>query len=171
MPDFDDAADLLAAGPPIEDEGLTTDEQLAAAVVVDAQDDPPPPGLSWLFDMGSDRFVLHGGRPQETRGEQTLIQWIDKFLHTQKGGLPVHPAWFGLTDPSALFGRPVSELSVAELLDDLQDMTNHPNIADVVDVQLITDPLDDAAWLDLTVLSDPPSEDVGVFNVRMRVGQ
>jgi hypothetical protein len=170
MAEFDDALDLIAAGPPVQDEGLTTDAGLASAVVVDVNTVPPPLGRSWLFDMGQERFALHGGRPQETRGTDTLVQWIDKFLHTQKGALPVHPPWFGLTDPYSIFGRPVGELSLADLLRDLEDMTNHPNIADVVDAQLVTNPIDDAAWLEIRVLTDPPSEDVELLTVQMRVG-
>lgn len=170
MPEFDDTLDLLPAGPQVQDDGLVTDEDLQAAVAIGADEVPAPLGVSWLFDMGAERFVLHGGRPQQTRGTATLIAWIDKFLHTQKGALPVHPVWFGMTDPYGIFGRPVRELSAQALLADMQDMTNHPNIADVVDVSLVTAEDDDAAWLEVQVLTDPPTEDVGVMTVRVPVG-
>lgn len=170
MAEFDDTLDLLAAGPEVVDDGLVTDEDLQSAVTIGEDETPPPLGVSWLYDMGAERFVLHGGRPQQTRGEATLIGWIDKFLHTQKGALPVHPSWFGMTDPYGIFGRPVRELSAQALLVDMKDMTNHPNIADVVDVELVTSDEDDAAWLEVQVLTDPPTEDVGVMTVRFPVG-
>lgn len=168
MPDFDDALDLLGAGPEVADEDGLAAENLP--VTLDSEGDPPPPGRSWLFDMGSDRFVLHGSRPQETSGAATLIGWIDKYLHTQRGALPVHPDWFGMPDPLAIFGGPVSELSEAELLDGMQNMTNHPNIAEVTDARLTVDPLDEAALLEVEVLTDPPSEDVSLLTLTMKVG-
>lgn len=169
MPEFDENLDLLPAGPLPEEDGLALEDDPSAVALVEQQD-PAPLGRSWAFDMGAERFQLHGARPQETRGLATLLGWVDKFLHTEKGALTIHPPWFGLTDPYSLFGRPVMELSTGDLMRDLQDMTNHPNIADVVDVELITDPLDDAATLEVTILTEPPPEEAELLSLRLRVG-
>jgi hypothetical protein len=67
MAELPDTPDLLPAGPEVDDDGLVQ-EDLPPVDVLDA-DEPAPPGRSWLFDMGTERFVLHGGRPQETRGD------------------------------------------------------------------------------------------------------
>lgn len=169
MPDIDENLDLLPAGPEPDDDGLALEND-PSAVSLTEDVDPAPLGRSWAFDMGSDRFLLHGARPQETRGLATLLGWIDKYLHTQKGALPIHPSWFGMTDPYSLFGMPVAELSVGDLQRDLDGMTNHPNIAGVTDVDLITDPLDEAATLELSILTDPPAEDAELLTLRVRVG-
>jgi hypothetical protein len=168
MAELPDTPDLLPAGPEVDDDGLVQ-EDLPPVDVLDA-DEPAPPGRSWLFDMGTERFVLHGGRPQETRGTATLVQWIDKFLHTQRGALAIHPDWFGLPDPYDWFGRPVRELSGQDLLRDVQPITNHPNIAEVVDATLSSDPLEEVAYVELTFLTEPPSEDADLLTVRVQVG-
>jgi hypothetical protein len=168
MPEFDDNLELLSPGPEPEEDGLADDGAAVVPLLVPA--DPAPLGRSWAFDMGAERFQLHGQRPQETRGLATLLGWVDKFLHTEKGALPIHPPWFGITDPYGLFGRPVSELSLGDLQRDLDDMANHPNISDVVDVELITDPLDEAASLLVSILADPPPEDAELIVLQLRVG-
>lgn len=163
MADFDDTLDLIPAAPG-SDDGLAADD----AAIVSTDVEPAPLGVSWLFDMGAESFIRHGLRPQETRGEATLIQWIDVYLHTARGALPVFPDWFGMPDPMAIFGRPVVELSEAQLLEDMQNMTNHPNIAEVSDARIYIDPLDDAAYVEVDVLSDPPTEDVSLMTLRVR---
>lgn len=168
MAEFDENLDLLPPGPEPEEDGLALEDDPSAVAVTDDQD-PAPLGRSWAFDMGVERFAMHGTRPMETRGLATLLTWVDKFLHTQKGALPIHPSWFGLTDPYGLFGRPISELSLGDLQRDLSDMTNHPNIADVVDVQLVTNPLDDAATLMLSLLTDPPPDDAELLTLGVRL--
>jgi hypothetical protein len=170
MPEFDHNLDLLPAGPEPTEDGLALEDDPTAVALAAEEQDPAPLGRSWAFDMGAERFSLHGARPQETRGLATLLGWIDKFLHSEKGALAVHPPWFGMTDPYSLFGRPVSELSVGDLQRDLEDMTNHPNIAGIADVELITDLLDEAATLELSILTDPPPEDAELLTLRMRVG-
>jgi hypothetical protein len=150
MAELPDIPDLLPAGPEVDDDGLVQ-EDLPPVDVLDA-DEPAPPGRSWLFDMGTERFVLHGGRPQETRGAATLVQWI------------------GLPDPYDWFGRPVRELSGQDLLRDVQPITNHPNIAEVVDATLSSDPLEEVAYVELTFLTEPPSEDADLLTVRVQVG-
>jgi hypothetical protein len=169
MAEYDENLDLLPAGPEPDEDGIALEDDLSAVALAEQQD-PAPLGRSWAFDMGAERFNVHGRRPQETRGLATLLTWIDKFLHSQKGALAIHPPWFGLTDPYLLFGRPVSELSVGDLQRDLEDLTNHPNIAGVTDVELITDPLDDAATLELSILTDPPPEEAELLTLRVRVG-
>jgi hypothetical protein len=137
MAELPDIPDLLPAGPEVDDDGLVQ-EDLPPVDVLDA-DEPAPPGRSWLFDMGTERFVLHGGRPQETRGTATLV-------------------------------RPVRELSGQDLLRDVQPITNHPNIAEVVDATLSSDPLEEVAYVELTFLTEPPSEDADLLTVRVQVG-
>lgn len=169
MPKFDDNLDVLPAGPEPVENGLALEDDPSA--VGQSQDtDPAPLGRSWAFDMGAERFVMHGARPQETRGLATLLGWIDKYLHTQKGALPIHPPWFGMTDPYSLFGRPVAEVSVGDLQRDLDDMTHHPNIAAVTDVDLLTSPLDEGVTLMLSVLTNPPAEDAELLTLRVRMG-
>lgn len=169
MPEYDENLDLLPAGPePVED-GIALEDDPSSVALLEQQD-PAPLGRSWAWDMGVERFAVHGSRPRETRGLATLLGWIDKYLHTERGALAIHPPWFGMTDPYSLFGRPVVELSVGDLQRDLDGMTNHPNIAGVVDVDLIVDPLDEAATLELSILTDPPPEDAELLSLRVRVG-
>jgi hypothetical protein len=160
----EDDLELVAPGPEVED-GLALDDA-APEVVLLAEEDPPPLGRSWSFDMGDERFRRHGGRPREIRGLATLVQWIDKYLHTQRGALPIHPPWFGMTDPYGIFGQPMRELSSTDLLRDMEGMANHPHIAEVVDARLSYDELDEVAFLEVDVLTDPPTEDVDVLKLR-----
>jgi hypothetical protein len=169
MPEYDKKLDLLAAGSVPAEDGIALEDD-ASSVALAQQQDAPPLGRSWAWNMGEERFAVRGSRPQETRGLATLLGWVDKYLHTERGALPIHPPWFGMTDPYSLFGRPVTELSVGDLQRDLDGMTNHPNIAAVADVDLIIDPLDEAATLELSVLTDPPPEDAELLSLRVRVG-
>lgn len=169
MAEYDDELELLPAPTVVEEDGLAL-EDTPAVVLTEEAAEVPPPGRSWLFDSGRDRFRMHGGRPQETTGRATLLQWIDKYLHTQRGALPVHPPWYGMRDPYGIFGRPVRDLSASDLLRDMEGMTNHPNIAEVVDARLESDDLSEAAFLEVDVLTDPPSEDVELLTYRTALG-
>jgi hypothetical protein len=131
-----------------------------------------PLGRAEVFDFGLGVFVEGGRGPAQTTGVQTLIGWIDKALHTQEGALPIHPPGYGLRDPYGLFGRPVMELSVGDLENDLRAcLTFHPRIADVINVVLERDPDDEAAYVQYEVLLDPPVEDVELVTLRTRLEQ
>jgi hypothetical protein len=64
----------------------------------------------------------------------------------------------------------VRELSGQDLLRDVQPITNHPNIAEVVDATLFSDPLEEVAYVELTFLTEPPSQDPDLLTVRVQVG-
>jgi hypothetical protein len=167
MPEAGEVIELFPAGPEIED-GLAPADDLPTIVVDDT--DPPPLGRTWVFDYGADTFARGGRGPIETRGIGTLIQWIEKALRTQRGTSVLHPAGYGLVDPYVMFGRPVSELSEGEITVQLQALTFHPRIVDVVHVRLLRDPSSEVAFVTYEVLTDPPTEDPALLTLKTRVG-
>ena len=138
-------------------------EELPTVVVDDAA--PPPLGRTWVFDFGSEQFVRSRGVPLEVRGEQALVSWVDKCLRTARGSLPIHPPEYGLVEPDSIFGRPIDSLSAQDLEERFRDaLTFHPRIADVTNLQLHT--VDDMAFVEFIIVTDPPSEDAELLTVR-----
>ena len=170
MPE-NDPPELLAPEA-IEEDGLAeaVPDSTLPTVVVDDSPEEQPLGRSWAFDMGAMAFTRAGLSPAETRGTATLLGWIDKCLHTEEGALPIHPPGFGLRDPFGMFGRPVSDLAAGDMAEDLRRaLTFHPRIADVTNVRLERDPLDEAMTVVYTVVLDPPLEDQDLLTLRTRL--
>jgi hypothetical protein len=151
------------------EEGLAPPPEAEELPVVEAEDtDPPPLGRSWAFDFAREGFVRGGRGPTETRGVATLLLWIDKCLHTERGALAIHPPGFGIVDPMSMFGRPIEELSANDLEERIRDaLTFHPRIADVQNLELLTDPASDAATAVFDVLTDPPTDDAEMLSLRL----
>lgn len=168
----DQEPDLIPALPPVAQEGLATvvADDLPTVVVEDTE--APPLGRSWAFDRGLERFVRDGSLgPRQTRGVATLLVWIDKAIHTQRGALAIHPPGYGMRDPSSIFGQPVTSLSAQVIEQDLREcLTFHPRIADVTDTAIIVDPDSEAAYVEYSVLTDPPTEDAELLSIRTTLG-
>jgi hypothetical protein len=161
--------------PPVpepEQEGVVepTNEDALATVIV--EDEPLPPlGRTWAFDLKKDEFVRVGARgPRAIFGAITLLQWIDKCLHTARGALPIHPPEYGMQDPFVIFGRPIRELSVQELQRQIEDaLTFHPRIAAVVNLQLTRE--DDRGYCTFQVQTEPPLDEDELLSIRLDVGE
>jgi hypothetical protein len=162
-----DADPTITPPAPEAEEGLTPpDADELPTVVVDPAP-PPPLGRSWAFDFGSESFVRSRGVPLETRGTQTLLGWIDKCLHTERGALPIHPPEYGVVDLRSIFGRPVDQLSAQELEERFREaLTFHPRIADVTDLRLVVDETAGTGHAEFAVITDPPTEDAELRSVR-----
>ncbi len=148
---------------------ISPDEPLPTVTV--AEPEPEPFGRSWAFDLDNEQFVRVGASqgPRAIYGPVTLIQWIDKCLHTERGALPIHPDGYGLEDPFAIFGRPIRELSLQELQRQIEDaLTFHPRIAAVVGMQLQRQ--DEQAYVSFQVQVDPPLDEAELLTVRLGVG-
>lgn len=166
----DDITTIIPPTPEITD-GLAPTPDDASLPVVVVDDAPPPPlGRSWQFDFALEQFVRadrHANAILETRGLATLAGWILKCLRTQRGALPIHPSDYGLRDPWAIFGRPISELSEQQLEEDFREaLTFHPRIADVTNVQLHTATASSKAYVRFQVITDPPTDQTALLTIR-----
>jgi len=100
---------------PTDDQEVGAEEELRAAVdlavedplLVDegVEDAPVPLGRSWDFDFQRGRFRRPGEvAPVETRGRETLAQWILTTLHTAAGAHPIFSPEYGMEDPEDVIG-------------------------------------------------------------------
>lgn len=162
--------ELIPPPPAIVQEGQVVPSDAALLPGVTADAPPPPLGRTWLFDLRRDEFVRIGARgPRQIRGAETLAQWIDKALHSERGALPIHPPGYGMQEPQEIFGRNVAELSVQELHRRIEDaLTFHPRIAAVVDVKLRIE--DDQAFCTFKVQTDPPLDEAELLLLRLDLG-
>jgi hypothetical protein len=101
-----------------EDQLLPTDDlrapedDLAAAVASTFDDDPDPGaappvipfGRSWAFDWIEGRFKRSGGAPAETRGLETLKEWLEMARRTARDAHECFSPAFGMEQPEGWKG-------------------------------------------------------------------
>lgn len=117
---------------------------------------PPPVGRSYSFDFVARRFVLGPGHsPISTIGTETLQQWVEKCLSTERGAYSIYPPGYGLANISDLFGGPVTSSPPIDLEQRISDaLTFHPRIASVTDFGATVDPDDEYVSVAFTVVTD-----------------
>lgn len=131
---------------PLDEELLDAEEELAAAehalddesdVTVEVEPEPVPIGRGIAFDFATNRVVLGGHGPLETRRDASIRTWIHKCLLTHEGAHPIHPDGYGL--PNALseyLGDPLPDLGQLER--DISDaLLFHPSITEVRDFEAV----------------------------------
>jgi hypothetical protein len=162
--------ELIPPVPAPTPEGFSPDAATLPTVVVKDASAPPPLGRTWAFDLRKGEFVRIGSQgPRAIYGAITLLQWIEKCLHTERGALPIHPPGYGLEDPQSIYGRPIRDLSKQELQRKIQDaLTFHPRIAAVANLQLVR--REEAAFCTFQVQTDPPLDAEQLLTIRLAVG-
>lgn len=141
LADLADEIDAEAAGP----------DDLIVAL-----DEPPPLGRSVMFDFAAGRMVTGAGRsPLATRGQTTLLVWIEKCLRTENGASPIHPPEYGLVGTTQGIGQPYDSPELADLEDRIREaLTFHPLISDITDFAKDYDPDDEFLAVRFTVVID-----------------
>lgn len=97
-----------------------------------------------------------GGAPIETRGTDTLRQWMFAALHTAQGAHPVFPPSFGIEDPDDWIGGvdPTDALSTFEPRAN-DALTQHDRVEEVDDITAEYDPDEGVISIeDLVVITD-----------------
>jgi hypothetical protein len=151
---------------PIEDTDLIdASEQLAAAEASIADDpfgqtavapSPIPFGRSWEWDQTTERYVRVGTAPAETRGLDSLRQWIYAALQTAQSVHAVFPTAFGIEDPDDWIGGvdPTDALVTFEPRAN-DALTQHDRIEELDDVTAEYDPDEGVISIeDLVVITD-----------------
>ena len=150
-----------AAG--LEDLSLFPGEDLVV------QEDPPPPlGRSWAFDFISRRFMSEGQHgPAETYGDDTLVFWVEKVLHTSRGAHPIYPNEYGMERPFGHIGRTLDSSDYADLENRIHDaLIFHPRIVDVTDFDADQGADDETLFVTFRVIKDDGTE-VQVTNLEL----
>lgn len=93
-------------------------DEFAADVQDDiaVEDERRPYGRSWAWDYASGRFVMHGTAPAQVREREALRSWILKAVYTARLAHPIYSSQFGVDDPVAIIGEPVSASGEAQAL-------------------------------------------------------
>lgn len=90
-----------------QEDPITPEDDLSAssASVLDSPlaevpaESPVPFGRSWAMDWSTGRFIRAGGSPLETRGLDTLVQWLQLARLTQRGAHDAFSEDFGMDRP------------------------------------------------------------------------
>lgn len=147
LPEPDAELDALADS--LASEGVDVDD------LVVGLEAPPPVGRSWAFDFAEGRFLRAGREPLRTRGLGTIQAWIDKCLHTERGGSPVHPPEYGLEGVDRGIGSGPDDPAFADLEDRIRAaLTFHPRIVGIEGFQQDFDPDDDVLAVRFVVVLD-----------------
>lgn len=102
-----------------------------------------PLGRSWAFNFLTNRFVVRASGVAKTSGLETLRQWIEKCLRTDRGAHPIHSDDYGMVRPFDMIGMPLAAISSEDLKNRIEDaLIVHPLIAGVQDFTMTYDPLD-----------------------------
>lgn len=125
----------------------TAESELGPDDLVITEEEIQPVGRTWVYDFAAETFVYgaSGGRaPLTVHGQQSVLAWLEKCLHTQRGAHPIHPPGYGLEGGYGLGGV------VDELPFDLEARIReaavfNPAIVDVDEFDLTYDP-DDTVW-------------------------
>jgi phage baseplate assembly protein W len=139
-------------------EALETSPANENLIVVERE--PPPFGRSWAFDFSIPGFATEAGQgPLETRGIDTLRQWVIKCLLTARGAHPIHPRGYGMEKPFDVIGQPLSAFLNAELEERVANaLTFHPRITGIEDFATFTEEEDDALLVEFRVMLDNEEE-------------
>lgn len=132
------------------DEQLEEAEDAVGAdeLVVTTEAPPDPVGRSWAFNFETQRFVLAGHQPIETRRTQTIRYWIQKCLTQPQGGNLIHPAGYGFDKPTEIFGQQFDAADQSTLQERVEDaLLPHPSITAVEAFEAGQDPEDEEALL------------------------
>jgi hypothetical protein len=91
----------------------------------------------------ANRFVVRSSGIAQTRGLETLRQWIEKALRTERGAHPIHSDDYGMVRPFDMIGMPLAAISSESLQQRIEDaLIVHPLIAGVQDFLMDYDPMD-----------------------------
>lgn len=142
------AADQLAAA-----EASITDNPFTQTTPTEA---PIPFGKSWLWDPTVERYVRLGSAPVETRGTDTLRQWIYAALHTAQGVHAILPPTFGMERPDDWIGTVDPTDALATFEPRAEDaLTQHDRIESLDDLTATADPEEGVITIeDLVVVTD-----------------
>jgi hypothetical protein len=143
----------------------TPAEELAALETLDlaptddlvvTEEAPPPLGRSWAFDFITKRFLSQGQHgPAETYGDDTLVFWVEKCLHTARGAHPIYPNDYGMERPFDHIGRMMDTADYGDLEGRIHDaLVFHPRIVDVTDFEANQEPDDDALFVTFRIVKD-----------------
>lgn len=160
---FDEGLDPRApAGVPpaaADELGLLDRAQDPTPFVIDSPE-PAPLGRSYAYDFIQHAFLGDEQGITATRGLDTLALWIEKTLHTPRGGAAAVDPDFGLEGlEDVLDGGSFDAGQMAALEDRITDaLMIHPRISAVEDFDAEYEPGDDAVFVSFTVT--PEGEDV-----------
>lgn len=114
---------------------------------------PQSPGRSWAFNFVTNRFVVRASGVSQTRGLETLRQWIEKALRTDRGAHPIYSDHYGMERPFDIIGMPLVAINSDDLQQRIEDtLILHPLIGSVQDFAMDYDPLDTILNVSFTVV-------------------
>jgi hypothetical protein len=155
----------------LDDQSLFGDDVQSDDLVLETEPQVYPLGRSWLFDFTQGRFVNDRTRaraPIRVTGIPQLQNWVEKALYTPRGAMPIHPDDYGLEDPDALVGQPLTGGGVANLRRRVEEcVTFHPKIIGIEDFE-VTTPDDDPDGVDVSFRLHLDNDDVVPFSTRLQ---
>lgn len=122
--------------------------------LVVSDEPPPPPGRSWSFDFPRKRFVTRrGGGVAKIRGLETLRQWCEKALRTDRGAHPIHSDDYGMVRPFDMIGARIGSGGKDQLRQRVEQcVTFHPRIVGIQDFEVTYDPNDSILSVSFSVV-------------------
>lgn len=177
----EDTSDLPFS--PVDDDDIVTPEAdvaQAAASALSAGSAAPslaavattePTGYTWLFDYDLRRFVKHGGRPAEVRGQLALIQRVMLAIHTARFRYDALPNDFGFDRFDDLVGTVGYEEALSDFERRLTECVQSvPGCSDVQEFAAHADTVGGAYVIDTFTIITDTGEVLPVGPVTVNIG-
>lgn len=180
MADAEDTTHLPFA--PLDDDDIVSPEADVAQAAASAIDagvgpsiapvaGPSRAGMTWLFDFERGRFVRHGGRPAEVRGQQALVQRVLLAVHTARFAYDLLPNDFGFDRLDDIVGTVANEEALSDFERRLRECVQSvPGCSDVVDFAAHVDTQQGVFSVDKFTIITDTGERLPVGPVTVNVG-